>query len=150
MMPEQMANGLIQTARSREAERAQQHEKRANEIIHQMDAARQAIEAEVQKLALLSQELRSHAMRNRDDLTTGYLAYSNAYTRICGALGQGLRRTASMGRVLDSAKANQEEAKQREAHEEERQRLRAQTKQVERLKLPTSEDFDLVYGAESE
>jgi hypothetical protein len=51
-----------------------------------------------------------------------------------------------MGRVLDAAKANQEESKLREAREEEGRRMRAQNREIQKLSLPTNDDFDLVYG----
>jgi hypothetical protein len=142
----QHANGLIRTIRLQEEERVERHEKEAKGIISEMDVARKTIEQEVGKLADLSQRLRTHALRQRDDMTSGYLAYSNAYMRICGALNQGLRRTASMGKVLDTAKANQEESKLRETREEEGRRMRATNREIHKLSLPTSDDFDLVYG----
>lgn len=131
-------------------ERAERHEKEAKTIIDEMSLVRENISTGVTKLVELSQRLRTHALRERDEMTQGYIAYSNAYARICGALNQGLRRTASMGRVLDSAKANQEEAKQRETKEEARGKLRAQNREIEKLSLPTSDDFALVYGEDSE
>jgi hypothetical protein len=148
-MPEvaqQLSNGLIRTIRLQEEERVERHEKEAKTIIAGMDEARKTIEQEILRLADLSQRLRTHALRQRDDMTSGYLAYSNAYMRICGALNQGLRRTASMGKVLDMAKANQEESKLREAREEEGRRMRAQNREIQKLSLPTNDDFDLVYG----
>ena len=139
-------NGLILTARLQEEQRIERHEKEAKAIIEEMSSLKESLLVSVQKLADLSQKLRQHALRQRDDMTAGYMAYSNAFVRICGALNQGLRRTASMGRVLDTAKANQEETKHREAREEEDRRLRAQNREIEKLSLPTSDDFDLVYG----
>jgi hypothetical protein len=151
MPPEvQHSNGLIRTARLQEEERVERHEKEAKAIIDEMASVRESISTSVLKLVELSQRLRTHALRQRDDMTSGYLTYSNAYARICGALNQGLRRTASMGRVLDTAKANQEETRQREAIEEEQRKLRAQNREIEKLSLPTSDDFDLIYGDEAE
>jgi SMC interacting uncharacterized protein involved in chromosome segregation len=148
-MPEvQQSNGLVRTARLQEEERAEQHEKEAKEIVQGIDEARRTIEQAVSKLAEMSQKLRTHALRQRNDLTSGYLAFSNAHMRICGALSQGLRRTASMGRVLESSKLSQEEAKQRDLREEEQRRMRAQNREIEKLSLPTNDDFDLVYGSD--
>jgi hypothetical protein len=145
----QLTSGLIRTIRIQEDERIAKHEKDAKGIIAEMDDARKSIEQEVRRLSDLSQKLRTHALRQKDDMTGGYVAYSNAYVRICGALNQGLRRTASMERVLDTAKANQEESKLREAREEQGRRMRAHNREIQKLSLPTSDDFDLVYGTGS-
>lgn len=148
-MPEvQHFNGLLQARRNLESIE-ERHEKEAKEILSQIDETRKSLEQGIAKLAEQSGRLRTHALRQRNDLTPGYLAFSSAYQRICGALSQGLKRTASMSRVLDTAKANQEESRLREADEEKRRQARAQARQIERLSLPTSDDFDLVYGDES-
>jgi len=146
-MPEMQSlpTGVV-LSRAQEKERATRHEEQARSIISEMETTREAIEASILKLVGLAQQLRTHALRNRDDLTTGYLSYSSAYTRICGALNSGLRRTASMNRVLDAAKAAQEETERREAREEEHRLARVRVKEIEKLSLPTNDDFDLVYG----
>lgn len=136
----------IALSRIQEKERATRHEEQAKKIIHDMEQVRQEVSASVTRLASLAQQLRTHALRHQDDLTSGYLSYSSAFTRICGALNSGLRRTASMGRVLDAAKATQEETERWVVREEEARQARARTKEIERLSLPTSDDFELVYG----
>lgn len=146
-MPEMqtLPTGVV-LSRAQEKERATRHEEQAKKIIEEMATVRAEIEGSVLRLAELSQRLRTHALRQRDDLTSGYLSYSSAFSRICGALSSGLRRTASMGKVLDAAKAAQEETHRREVREEELRQARARTKEIERLSLPTNDDFDLVYG----
>lgn len=148
-MPESTLRS-VEALRLQEAARAERHAQEAQEIITEMDHLRETLTSGIGRLAELSQKLRTHALRQRDDLTSGYLAYSNAYSRICGAMNQGLRRTATMGRVLDAAKATQEETRQREAQEDEYRRMRAQTREVEKLSLPARDDFDLVYGEETD
>jgi hypothetical protein len=150
-MPEMQSipTGVL-LSRAQEREQATHHEEQAKLIISQMEEARQTIEGSVLRLASLAQQLRTHALRRRDDLTTGYLSFSSAYTRICGALNSGLRRTASMSRILDQAKMAQEETERREQREASARQARAQAKEIERLSLPTSDDFDLVYGTGAE
>jgi len=146
-MPDlQLENGLVRTARMQEEEHEQLYEKQADEIIQEMATSREAIEKEVLKLAQLSMKLRTHVTRRRNALTTGYLAFSNAYMRICGALNQGLKRTATMGRVLTTAKGERDEAKLRDAREEDRRKMHAQEREIEKLSLPADDDFELVYG----
>lgn len=136
-----MPDVQFRTARLQEEELDQRHEQEAQRILQSMEDLRTDIEQKVGQMADLSMKLRSHALRRRNDLTSGYLAYSNAYARICGALGQGLRRTASVGRVLEAAKASQEENRRwEERHESRGQRA------IEKLSLPTNDDFDQVYG----
>lgn len=146
-MPETQSipTGVV-LSRMQEKERSARHEEQAKQIIEEMETTSQEVSNAVLRLAGLAQKLRTHALRQRDDLTPGYLSYSSAYTRICGALSSGLRRTASMNRVLDAAKVVQEETERRENREAEARQVRARTKEIERLSLPTSDDFDLVYG----
>lgn len=143
MVPDiQLDNGLIRTVRLQEEEQDQRHEAEAQKILKNMEDLRLDIEQKVSQMAEWSNKLRSHALRRRGDLTSGYLAYSNAYARICGALSQGLRRTASVARVLEAAKVSQEENRRWE----ERRESKAQRTVVEKLSLPSSDDFDQVYG----
>lgn len=143
MVPDiQLDNGLIRTVRLQEEEQDQRHEAEAQKILKSMEDLRLDIEQKVSQMAEWSNKLRSHALRRRGDLTSGYLAYSNAYARICGALSQGLRRTASVARVLEAAKVSQEENRRWE----ERRESKAQRTVVEKLSLPSSDDFDQVYG----
>lgn len=118
-------------------------DQRVLDLLGQMDRSRQTLESETLRLATLSQELRSFVLRHRDDMTSSYLAYSSAYSRICGAVAQGLRRTAHVGRVLNAARAHQEMVEQRSARTPARD-LQEQTAS----RLPATEDFDLVYGDE--
>lgn len=152
-MPSAQAQGqdpsqarLAEMLRSREANFQEQHEKRVQELIVQIQEARQEIDVVAGRLHAASLELAKEARRVRDDTTNPNLMYASAHTRLAGAMNQGVRRTAPMDRFLNRAAAQREEAQRREEREREQREIRAQSREVQRLKLPTSDDFEELYG----
>lgn len=128
-----------------ERKRAQTQE--VDTLVEQIKKAREDLEADLGKLQELSMDLRARCRRNLGDEVTGrYLTWVNAHLRITGALSNGLRRTASMDRVLDRAQADLEEARRRAQEEARRLEARDHQRHVNKLILPTSDDFDEVFG----
>lgn len=136
----------IQALQQRAADAQQQQEQKCDAIVEQIKATRADLEGGMAKLGQLTQQLRQHVRRNQNESTSRYLTYANAHQRLAGALGTGLRRTASMDRLLGVAKEEQREAREREAELERRQETRDHQRLVDRLTLPTADDFEEVYG----
>jgi hypothetical protein len=116
------------------------------ELVEQIQAARRVTEESVAKLSELTQQLYSKARRSLFDGSSAYVLFANAHLRMAGALSQGMRRTASMDRVLNIAEAEREESRRRDIQEEERRLVREAQRKVRKLQLPTGDDFDEVYG----
>ena len=136
----------ILALRQRAAETQRQQEQQLDALVVQIKEARGEMETVVTRLAQLTDQLRQHVRRNPTDSTSRYLVFATAHQRFAGALGAGLRRTASMDRLLDRAKEEQREAREREAERERRQETRDHQRLVDRLTLPTDDDFWEVYG----
>jgi hypothetical protein len=127
----------------RRAEEANSRE--VETLVEQIKEARREVEASLAKLTHLAEEMRGRARRSPDS-SSGLVVFANAHLRFAGAASQGMRRTASMDRVLDRAKAEKEELQQREAQDRKWAEARQARKQVERLVLPTDDGFDELYG----
>ena len=141
-----LPNGLIRTAQQQELDLDQRHTAEAEELVRSLVEVREEIEQKLTQLLELSQRLRTHVLRRRTDLTGAYLACSNAHLRICGALSQGVRRTAGIVRTLDTSKLALEDQQRRERELAEKAKIRASQRHVEKLSLPESDDFDQVFG----
>jgi hypothetical protein len=114
-------------------------------LIGRIKEARQEVETALTRLTYLSDELRSRARRAPEN-SSSLVVYANAHVRFAGAASQGMRRTASMDRLLDRAKAEKEETQRREALERKWAESRRVQKQVDRLILPTDDAFSELYG----
>ena len=130
----------------RESEVRQQREQAVQGTIEQMQKVRGDIEASVAKLHELSTELRAKARRTLDASSSGYIVFANSHLRFAGMIAQGLRRSGSMDRILETTKREQEEARRREEAERQAVEAREHNRLVEQLSLPTSDDFDELYG----
>lgn len=100
----------------------------------------------IAKLQEASLELRSVCRRNYDEASSSYLIFANSHIRLAGALSQGIRRTASMDRVLANAAREREDAKVREEEFRRQQQVRDHQKLVQKLQLPTEDAFDELFG----
>jgi len=107
--------------------------------------ARDEVETSLRKLQEVSARLRQFVRRAPSDEGSSQItAFANAHLRLTAALGSGIRRTASMDRLIDAAEAERQEAQRQVAQREER-RERAQAER--RLQLPEPEDaFEELYG----
>jgi hypothetical protein len=114
-------------------------------LIGRIKEARQEVETALMRLTHLSDELRSRARRSPEN-SSGLVVFANAHVRFAGAATQGMKRTASMDRMLERAKAEKEETQRREAQERAWAESRRVQKQVDRLVLPTDDAFDELYG----
>lgn len=114
-------------------------------MIGQIKEARKDVESALTKLTYLSDEMRSRARRS-PETSSSLVVFANAHLRFASAATQGMRRTSSMDRVLDRAKAEKEENQRREAQERQWAESRRAQKQVERMILPTDDAFDELYG----
>ncbi len=130
----------------RENDLRQQREKAADEAIVQIQKVRGDIEASVAKLHELSTDLRTKARRTLDASSSGYVVFANAHLRFAGMIAQGLRRSGSMDRILVATQREQEESRRREEAERLDREARENNRLVEQLSLPTSDDFDELYG----
>jgi len=115
-------------------------------LITQMKEAQQEVDTALSKLAYLSGELRGRAQRHPTESSHSYLVYANAHLRFAGAATQGMKRTAATSRILDRAKADQEEQKRRVQLDKEREEAREKQKELRRLAAPTEDDFSQLYG----
>lgn len=130
----------------RESDLRQQREKVADVTVLQMQEIRGDIEASVARLHKLSSNLRATARRTLDASSSGYIVFANAHLRFAGMIAQGLRRSGSMDRILVATKREQEEDRHREEAERLDKEARENNRLVEQLSLPTSDDFDELYG----
>lgn len=115
-------------------------------LITQMKEAQQEVDTALSKLAYLSGELRGRAQRHPTESSHSYLVYANAHLRFAGAATQGMKRTAATSRILDRAKAEQEEQKRRKQLDLERAEAREKQEELRRLAAPTEDDFSQLYG----
>lgn len=139
---------LLLTQRRREGEVRQRREQEDAAAIERVREARQTIETALMGLQRAATELRDRARRNPDEVSANHLIYASAHLRLTGALSNGIRRTAAMERVLNSAEARREDARRREEEDRLRRELRANERRINNLTLPVSDvdDFDEVYG----
>jgi len=136
----------VQAQRLREEESRDQRDKTAQATITQMQRIRGDIEASVAKLHELSLELRTTSRRTLDASSSSYIVYANAHLRVVGALTQGLRRTASMDRVLVIGQREQEDARRRDEEARQDREVREHDHLVNQLSLPSEDDFEELYG----
>ena len=143
-MPETQPSRISQLEALRQrAEEA--NEREVETLIGQIKEARQEVETALSRLTYLSDEMRSRARRSPADGSSSLVVFANAHLRFAGAASQGMKRTASMDRVLERAKAEKEEAHRRESQERQWAEARRAQKQVEKLVLPTDDAFDELY-----
>lgn len=131
---------------NREAEVRRRHEEHVQAIVERIHKARSTMEVSVKELQEASEELRSVCRRNYDEASSSYLVFANSHIRLAGALLQGVRRTASMDRVLTNAAQEREEAKAREEAYKRQQEVREHGKLVAKLQLPTDDAFEELFG----
>jgi len=136
----------VEAQRLREEELRQQRDKTAQATITQIQKIRGEIETSVARLHELSLELRTSARRTLDASSSSHIVYANAHLRVVGALTQGLRRTASMDRVLLIGQREQEDARRREEEARQDREVREHDRLVDQLSLPSEDDFEELYG----
>lgn len=147
--PEATEFRVAQRLRDEEARRRRTAEMDA--VVAEIRQLRQTADDLALQLVTKSEHLRKLARVNPDEGASHYLVFANAHLRVAGALGQGVRRTASIDRVLATAAEEREQAQQREAENEARrearERAREQEKALERhLTIPQEDAFDELYG----
>jgi hypothetical protein len=135
----------IEVLRRQEVE-AKQQQKQETAIVQQIQEARKDVESSVKKLHDLSLALRSKTRRSLDGGSSGYLVFANAHLRLAGALTQGVKRAASMDRVLKRAQSEQEETRRRAKEDRQRREDRAYQKQLQQLQQPSEDAFEQLYG----
>ncbi len=115
-------------------------------LVSQIQEAQQEVDVVLTRLATLSSELRGRAQRYPTETSQGYLVFANAHLRFASAASQGMKRTAATSRILDRAKAEQEDRKRREQQELERNAARQRREEQRRLEAPVEDDFLELYG----
>lgn len=128
------------------AEVRQRHAEHVDALVDRVKSLRSDIDRAVSQLVDASTELRAVCRRNYDEASASYLVFANSHLRLAGALAQGVRRTASMDRMLVNAAREREDAREREAAFQRQQEMRAHSKLVEQLQVPTDDDFQDVFG----
>jgi hypothetical protein len=127
------------------------------EIIQEIRDIRGSMDTLCTRVFELSRTLYSKARREATKDTMGSLVlYANTWTRLSGAVSQGLQRTASADRVLKYARDDQErqerEAAERERREQEREDRAAKRQASASPVVPPSdsglEDLIELYGKE--
>lgn len=122
------------------------NEREISGLLAQIQEAQQEVDTALNKLVYLAGELRGRAQRHPTETSHSYLVYANAHLRFAGAATQGMRRTAATSRILDRAKAEQEDRKRREEQEAEREKARERREELRRLAAPVEDDFLELYG----
>ncbi len=131
---------------SREEEVRRRHEEHVGAIVERIQAARQNVDVAVAQLQEASMELRAVCRRNFDEASSSYLVFANSHLRLAGALNQGVKRAASMDRILTIAAREREDAKARQEEFRRQQEVRAHARLVQKLQLPTDDDLVELYG----
>lgn len=145
-MPEAALKTQAAVPISREAEARQRHVQHVEALVERIHKTRQELDERIAQLTEVATELRSVCRRNFDEASSSYLIYANSHLRLAGALSQGVRRTASMDRVLVNAAKEREDAKQREEVFRRQQEVRAHGKLVQKLQLPADDAFEELFG----
>ena len=118
--------------------------------VEQIREMRAEIDDRVGKLHELSTRLRTQAMRSGDESTSSLVNFANAHMRIAGAVSTGMRRTTAMDRVLQRAKDEQGQVRERAEREETRRlqvaRQHEQAKQIAKLQTPMDDDLEQLFG----
>jgi hypothetical protein len=76
---------------------------RPDEIVAEITSLRETVDLAARRIGDLSRTLYGHSRRQADATTPAYIAFANTWTRLAGAIQQGLRRTSTVDRVLDRA-----------------------------------------------
>jgi hypothetical protein len=122
------------------------NEREVKSLVAQIQEVRREVEASLSKLSSLSDDLRTRSRRVPNESSNSLVVFANAHLRFAGAASQGMRRTASLDRLLDKAQADKLENERRQLQERQWAASREARKSVERLILPTSDPFDELYG----
>ena len=122
-------------------------------IVKEIRDLRGEIQRSTERLYELSRVLYSKVRREARPDTAALILYANAWTRFAGAIGQGLKRTASTDRVLKAAHLQEQERKEQEERqrelEERRQRLaEVAASHVYEGDLDVDDDLVALYGQE--
>lgn len=124
----------------------QRHAEHVDALVERTQLLRTDIENSVARLVEASTELRAVCRRNFDEASASYLVFANSHLRLASALTQGIRRTASMDRMLVNAAREREDAREREAAFQRQQEIRKHSKLVEQLQMPSDDDFNDLFG----
>lgn len=128
------------------AEARRRHAQHVDALVVRVKALRSEIERMASQLTDASTELRAVCRRNFDEASSSYLVFANSHLRLAGALSQGVRRSATMDRMLVNAAREREDAREREAAFQRQQQIREHNKLVQQLQAPSADDFDDLFG----
>jgi len=134
----------IEAARQRQVSR--QQEKTSREAVQQIQKTRQEIEILVARLQEQADVFRKQSRRALNEESGAHIAFANAHLRFSGAILQGLRRTASVDRVLETSQAEREGNRRRDEWERQQRQVRDHGRLVDRLRLPTNDPMAELYG----
>ncbi len=122
-------------------------------IVKEIQALRADMQKGTERMFELSRVLYSKVRRDTRPDTAALILYANAWTRFSGAMGQGLRRTASTDRVLRAARLQEQERQEQEERQrllEERRREQAEAAatHIYGSDLDMEDDLVALYGQE--
>lgn len=144
-MPELEASKLEQLEDLRKrSEEANERETEA--LIEEVKKLRQESETTLAKLAAAAEALRAKSRRIQNASSSSLVIFATAHLRFAGAAIQGMKRTTSMDRMIDRAKANKEEEARREEQERRWAEERAAKKKIQEMVAPSDDAFDELYG----
>jgi hypothetical protein len=136
--PQPVSTLLLQ----QQEESRRQRQRTLNAHIQAVKDARNEVEATLRGLQEAAARLRQVVRRNPDESSAQLMVFANGHLRLTGAFSSGIKRTATMDRLVDAAEADRQEAERVEVERQERRRERAQV-----LSLPEPEDaFEELYG----
>jgi hypothetical protein len=144
-----MANAALDQfveMRQRAEEARRQREEAAETLVRDIQAAREEITSNIDRLYRLAIELRTMSRRSLDEGAQSYIMFANAHMRLAGALNQGVKRTGSTDRVLKIGQAEREDARRRDEALRQKTEARENRKAIDKLMLTSDDAFDEIYG----
>jgi len=144
-----MANAAVDQfveMRQRAEESRRQREEAAENLVRDIQAVREDLTSNIDRLYRLAIELRTLTRRSLDEGAQSYIMFANAHMRLAGALGQGVKRTGSTDRVLKIGQAEREDARRRDEVQRQKAEDRERRKVIDKLVLTSDDAFDEIYG----
>jgi len=137
---------LAAELRQRAIESRRQNDRAVQGAVQQIQEIRREIETLAARLQEHAHDFRRRARRTPVEESSSHVVFANAHLRFAGAILQGLRRTASMDRVLETQRAEQREARRREEQETQQRQVYEHSRLVGQLQKPSDDSLVELYS----
>jgi uncharacterized protein YlxW (UPF0749 family) len=138
----------ILALRQRQQEARRRNEVELDAMVASIESARAALDTKIQDYLRQCDQLRQSARRVAvDESSIRYRTFATLQLRMGGAMAQALKRADGGTRLLNAAKARQEEDDRQKEAARVRQEVRQSQRRLEQSLLPTNDDFESLYGA---